>query len=114
MTDDKVAAPAPQPPAQTPAKAHAAAKAAADAKVAQEAKDEKEAADKATQEATDHFAGMHGEYLNAVDALGDSHELRMAKSHATQAMEWVSRHLRPDPSATMPIAPPPAAPRVVE
>lgn len=82
----------------------------ADAKAAHDAKVAQDAADKARQEATDRFAGLHGDFVNAVDALGNSHELRMAKSHANQAMEWVHRHLHPDPSATMPVAPPPAPP----
>jgi hypothetical protein len=58
----------------------------------------------------DQFAALHGEFLNAVDALGNTHELRMAKSHLHQMMEWIGRHLHPDPSATMPDAPPPVPP----
>jgi hypothetical protein len=77
-----------------------------------DAEAEKAAADKARHDATDHFAAMHGDFVNAVDALGNSHELRMAKSHANQAMEWVHRHMHPDPSATMPNPPPPVPPVV--
>ena len=88
------------------------ARAAHDAKAAQQDKAEQAAADKETLDATNKFAAMHGDFLNAVDALGDSHETRMAKSHADQAMEWIQVHLHPDPETVIPWAPPPAPPFV--
>ena len=87
--------------------------AALDVKAARAAKADQKAADKEVQAATDHFAKMHGDFLNSVDALGDTYATRMAKASATQAMEWVHLHLHPDPLATIPNAPPaaPAVPR---
>jgi hypothetical protein len=60
----------------------------------------------------DQFAGMLGNFLNEIDALGDGYALSMAKSHVNQAMAWIERHLNPDPVSSIPDAPPTAPPPI--